>query len=141
MLLGEVTQMIVFFFQTRKDNGQLVKLVDFMEYSRYFQKIYPSQGTQAMLTQRQRKFELFNPSQASGAAQARCSSAALPSHYITRPVALVQHSSGRGAAQRSSRHTATAGRLRSICLVCVLHNTITLTLTAVRSVKFLHSIG
>ena len=43
--------------------GQLVKLVDFMEYSRYFQ-IYPSQGTQAMLTQRQRKFELFNPSQA-----------------------------------------------------------------------------
>ena len=31
------------------------KLVDFMEYSRYFQEIYPSQGTQAMLTQRQRK--------------------------------------------------------------------------------------
>ena len=36
-----------------------------MEYSRYFQDIYPSQGAQAMLTQRQRKFELFfNPSQA-----------------------------------------------------------------------------
>ena len=33
----------------------------FMEYSRYFQN--PSQATQATLTQRQRKFELFNPSQ------------------------------------------------------------------------------
>ena len=54
------------FLQSRKENNtrQLVKLVDFMEYSRYFQEIYPSQGTQAMLTQRQRKFELFNPSQA-----------------------------------------------------------------------------
>ena len=30
---------------------------------------------------------------------------------------------------------AAAGRLRSIPLVCVLHNTITLTLTAVRPVK------
>ena len=36
----------------------------------------------------------------------RCSSAALSSDYITRPVALVQHCSGRGAAQRSSRHAA-----------------------------------
>ena len=63
--------------------------------------------------------------------------AALPSDYITRSVALVQHCSGRGAAQRSSRCTAAAaaGRLRSIPLVCVLHNTITLTLTAVRIVK------
>ena len=34
--------------------------------------------------------------------------------------------------QRSSRHTAAAGRLRSISLVCVLHNTITLHLTAVK---------
>ena len=34
----------------------------FVEYFRYFQN--PSQATQAMLTQRQRKFELFNPSQA-----------------------------------------------------------------------------
>ena len=64
---------------------------------------------------------------------ARCSSAALPSDYITRPVALVQHCSGRGAAQRSSRCVAAAGRLRSISLVCVLHNTITLHLTAVKS--------
>ena len=58
------------FLQTREEISeqfeQLVKLVDFMEYSRYFQDLpYPSQGTQAMLTQRQRKFELFfNPSQA-----------------------------------------------------------------------------
>ena len=42
---------------------QLVKLVEFIEYYRYFQ------GTQAMLTQRQRKFELFNPSHAKGAAK------------------------------------------------------------------------
>ena len=32
------------------------KLVDFMEYSRYFQDLlYPSQGTQAMLTQETKK--------------------------------------------------------------------------------------
>ena len=76
-------------------------------------------------------------------AQARCSSAALPSDYITPPVALVQHCSGRGAAQRSSGAAASAARkLRSISLVCrlhstitlhTLHNTITLHLTAVRS--------
>ena len=46
------------------------KLVDFVEYSRYFQDLlYPSQGTQVKvpkpcLLKRQRKFELFNPSQA-----------------------------------------------------------------------------
>ena len=45
--------------------GETGQLAEFMEYSRFFQEIYPSQGTQAMLTQRQRKFELFfNPSQA-----------------------------------------------------------------------------
>ena len=57
-------------------------------------KIFPE--TQAKLTQRQRKFELFNPSQAKleeQQAQLRCSSAALSSDYITRPVALVQHCS------------------------------------------------
>ena len=59
-----------------------------------------------MLTQRQRKFELFNPSQARGAAQARCNSAALPSDYITRPVALVQHCSSRGAAAEEQHRGA-----------------------------------
>ena len=64
-----------------------------------------------------------------GAAQARCRSAALPSDYITIPVALVQHcivaeGQHRGAA-------SAAGKLRSISLVCRLHNTITLHLTAV----------
>ena len=44
------------FLQMREEiGGQLVKLVDFMEYSRYFQEIYPSQGTQAMLTQETKK--------------------------------------------------------------------------------------
>ena len=46
---------------------QLVKLdnwAEFMKYSRYFQDL-PSQGTQAMLTQRDKEsFELFKPSQA-----------------------------------------------------------------------------
>ena len=89
-----------------------------------------------MLTQRQRKFELFNPTQATLKEQlslrsstVRCSIAVLATDYITRPVALVQHCSCRAAAQRSSRHAAAAGRLRSISLVCVLHNTITLILT------------
>ena len=96
---------------------------------------------QAMLTQRQRKFILNFSTQAKLSLRSNtvmCSGVALSSDYITRPVALVQHCSSRGAAQRSSRHAAAAaaaGRLRSISLVCVLHNTITLTLTAVRSVK------
>ena len=68
-----------------------------------------------------------NPSQAWGAAwgaaQARFRSAALPSDYITRPVALVQHciaaeEQHRGAAGSSS----SSRRLRSISLVCVLCN-------------------
>ena len=51
------------FLQMREEIGiQLMKLEDFMEYSRYLQN--PSQAIQAKLTQRQRKFELFNPSQA-----------------------------------------------------------------------------
>ena len=60
---------------------------------------YPSQGTQAMLTQETKKVWTLQPKPshargaAWGAAQARCSSAALPSDYITRPVALVQHCS------------------------------------------------
>ena len=60
-----------YFLQMREEISekfeQLVKSVDFMEYSGYFQEIYPSQGTQAMLTWRQGKFELFNPSHAKGA--------------------------------------------------------------------------
>ena len=44
-----------FFKQLSEIGGQLVKWVDFMEYSRYFQEIYPSQGTQAMLTQETKK--------------------------------------------------------------------------------------
>ena len=98
-----------------------------------------------MLTQRQRKFETLQPKPSLapargatwGAAQARCSSTALPSDYITPPVALVQQCSSRGAARRSSRAAASAaGKLRSIFLACnlhTLHNTITLHLTVVRS--------
>ena len=56
-----------------------------------------------------------------------------PSDYITPPVALVQHCSGRGAAQRSSAAASAAGKLRSISLACRLHNTTTLHLTSVRS--------
>ena len=64
---------------------QLVELVDFMEYSRYFQDLpYPSQGTQATLTQRQRKFELFfNPSQAKSEEQHRQGAAVQPYTVIT----------------------------------------------------------
>ena len=47
--------------------GQLMKLVDLWNIPDISRN--PSQATQAKLTQRQRKFELFNPSQASGAAQ------------------------------------------------------------------------
>ena len=128
-----------FFLQTRKKNsGQLMKSVDFMKYSRYFQRIYPSHAN----SETKKVHPVNFSTQAKIEEQhSECSSAALPSDYITRPVALVQHCSSRGAAQRSSRHAAAAGRLRSISLVCVLHNTITLTLTAVRTVKFLHSIG
>ena len=59
----------------------------------------PSQATQA----NSHKDELFNPSQAKSCLRSRlsctvrCSSAALSSDYITRPVALVQHCSSRGA--------------------------------------------
>ena len=103
---------------------------------------YPSQGTQAMLTQETKKVWTLQPkpSQARGAAwgaawgaaQARCRSAALPSDYITPPVGLVQHCSSRGAAQRSSRQQQQQGGWGGISLVCRLHNTITLHLTAVK---------
>ena len=36
------------------EGGNKIKIVDFMEYSRYFQ-VSPSQGTQAMLTQETKK--------------------------------------------------------------------------------------
>ena len=64
-----------------------------------------AKDTQATLThhtKRQRKFELFNPSQAWGAAQTRCNSAALSCDYITPPVALVQQSSGTEWQQAAS---------------------------------------
>ena len=127
------------FLQTREEIiRQLVKLVGFMEYSRYFQEIYPSHAnseTKKVWTLQPKPSHTRGAAWGAGwAAQERCSSAALPSDYITRPVALVQHCSSRGAAQRSSRCAAAPGRL-SISLVCVLHNTITLTLTAVRTVK------
>ena len=72
-------------------------------------------------SKRQRKFELFNPTQpnpshAKGAAKLEeqhrqgASGAALPRDYITRPVALVQHCSSRGAAQRSSRQVCSSSR-------------------------------
>ena len=97
---------------------------------------YPSQGTQVTLTQDKETKKVWTlqpkPSQARGAAwgaaQARCRSAALPSDYITPPVALEQHCS-----TEEQQAAAAAGRLRSISLVCRLHNTITLNLTAVKS--------
>ena len=74
-----------------------------MEYSRYFQRIYPSHtksetkkvhpvnsSTQAKLSLR--------------SSTVRCSSAALSSDYITRPVALVQHC--RIAAEEQHRGAA-----------------------------------
>ena len=119
------------FLLTREEiiSGYLWTLMEYSIYSRY--------STQAKLTQRQRinfSTQAKLEQQVYQQAQLRCSSAALSSDYITRPVALVQHS--RGAAQRSSRHTAAAGRLRSISLVCALHKIITL--TAVRTVKKIH---
>ena len=131
------------FSSRKKKEGKL----DFMEYSRYFQDLlYPSHAN----SKRQRKFELFNPSQAmleelsmrsslrssTGKVQQFSLTQWLHNHTSCTCAALQwQRSSGRGAAQRSSRHAAAVGRLRSISLVCVLHNTITLTLTAVRTVK------
>ena len=121
---------------------QLVKLGNWLSLWNIqdISRIYPSQGTQATLTQETKKVWTLQPkpSQARGAAwgaaQARCSSAALPSDYITRPVALVQHCSSTEEQQAA----AAAGRLRSISLVCVLHNTITLHLTVIQlTVKIL----
>ena len=135
LLLGMVIWIIIFSFKQGR------KIVDFMEYSRYFQKPKPSYPSHA--NSETKKVHLNSSTQAKlslRSSTVRCSSAALSSDYITRPVALVQHCSSRGAAQRSSRCAAAAGRLRSISLVCVLHNTITLTLTAVRPVKQIHSL-
>ena len=91
---------------TRGETGQLVKFYGIFKIS---PSRYPSQGTQVMLTQETKEVWTLQPkpSQAReaawGVAQARWRSAALPSDYITTPVALVQHCSSRGAAQRSSR--------------------------------------
>ena len=104
----------------------------FAEFSwKYLFKVpklrYPSDANSR---QRQRKFELFNPSQAKPEEwlekqhRQGAEVQSYPSNYITTPVALVQHCSGRAAAA--------AGRLRSISLVCRLRDTITLHLAAVR---------
>ena len=96
------------------ETGQLAEF--FYGIFKIFHSRYPSQGTPKPSHANSRDKESLNsstqakPSQARGAvwgaaweaAQARCRSAALPSDYITTPVALVQHCSGRGAAQRSS---------------------------------------
>ena len=127
-----------------------------MEYSRYFQDLSkprnPSHTNSRDKESLNSSSTQAKPSHAKGTAkleeQQHRQGAAVqpyPVDYITTPVALVQHCSGqrsgRGAAQRSSRHAAAAGRLRSISLVCVLHNTITLLLTAVKSsVKLLSKI-
>ena len=130
------------FLQTREkiseQFAQLVKLVDFMEYSRYFQEIYPSQGTKAMLTQETKKVWTLlqpKPSQATlslrsslrsstGKVQ-QCSLTQWLHNQTSCTCAAMQwqRSSGRGAAQSSSRLSAAAGRLRSISLACVLCNT------------------
>ena len=62
--------------------------------------------------------------------QARCSSAALPSDYITPPVALVQHCSSTEEQWGSSICSREA---EEHSLACRLHNTTTLHLTSVRS--------
>ena len=94
-----------------------------------FQIFPPSQGTQAMLTQETKKVWTLQPkpSQAKGAAwgaaQARCSSAALPSDYITRPVALVQHCSivaeeqRRGAAGMQQQQGGWGASLWYVCCI------------------------
>ena len=124
---------------TKGETGQLAEF--FYGIFMIFHSRYPSQGTpsQATLTQEKKKVWTLQPkpSQARGAvwgaaweaAQARCRSAALPSDYITTPVALVQCCS----TEQQWAAAAAAGRLRSISLVCWLHNTITLHLTAVKS--------
>ena len=121
------------------ETGQLAEF--FYGIFKIFHSRYPSQGYPSHANSRDK--ESLNsstqakPSQAWGAAwgaaQARCSSAALPSDYITTPVALVQHCSGQRSSTEEQWAAAAAGRLRSISLVCRLHNTITLHLTDVKS--------
>ena len=54
------------------------------------------------------------------AAQARCSSAALPSDYITTPVALVQHCSSRGAvAEEQQTHSSSREAEEHLSGMCV----------------------
>ena len=79
-------------------------------------QIFP--WTQAMLTQKTKKVWTLQPQAkpshtwgaAWGAAQARCSRAALPSDYITRPVALVQHCSGRGGSTEEQQAACSSSR-------------------------------
>ena len=101
---------------------------------------YPSQGypSDANSNKETKKVWTLQPKPSSargaawGAAQARCSSAALPSDYVTPPVALVQqrHRVAAGCEQHTTR---AVGKLSSISLACGLHNKQTLSLTSVRS--------
>ena len=108
---------------------------EFGQFAEFFLFKVPKPRYPSDANSRQRDKESLNsstqakPSPAWGAAQARCRSAALPSDYITTPVALVQHYS----TEEQQAAASAAGKLRSISLVCRLHNTITLHLTAVKS--------
>ena len=110
-----------------------------MEYSRYFQRTYPSQANSHKGWTFQPKLSLSSRFSSKHSEVQQCSLTQWLCNQTSCTCAALQQSS-RGAAQRSSRHAAAAGKLRSIPLVCALHNTITLTLTAVRAAKFLHSI-
>ena len=80
-----------------------------------FQIFPPSQGTQAMLTQETKKVWTLlqpKPSQRSSTGKVQqCSLTQWLHNHTSCTCAALQHS-GRGAAWRSSRHAAVAGRLR-----------------------------
>ena len=110
---------------------------EFMEYSRYFQDL-PSQGTQAMLSQETKKVWTLHPkpSQAKPSLRSSLRSSTGKVQQCSLTQQLHNHTSCTCAAlqqQKSSGSAAAVGRLRSISLVCVLHKTITLHLTAVKS--------
>ena len=129
-----------YFFNERGNRwriGETGQLAEFMEYSRYLQDL-PSQGTQTTLTQETKKVWTLQP-KPSQRSSLRSSTGKVQQCSLTQW--LHNQTSCTCAAlqwQRSSTEeqwavAAAAGRLRSISLVCVLHNTITLHLTAVKS--------
>ena len=132
------TQTCVHFFLN--EGGNTWTRGEFGQFAEFSCSRYPSQGTQAMLTQDKETKKVWTlqpkPSQRSSLRSStgkvqECSLTQWLHNPTSCTCAALQWQ--RSSTEEQQAATSAAGKLRSISLICRLHNTITLHLTAVKS--------